>query len=77
MKDGPLEIVERGRPSDSRTSKAGGRDVQAGTRRVGREEAWVAKLPGELQSALRAQSEREPPRGYEERLRRYFESIDR
>jgi hypothetical protein len=44
--------------------------------RTFREEPWVAKLPPELRQAIRAQSQRRPPRAYEERLRRYFENID-
>jgi hypothetical protein len=40
------------------------------------EEPWVAKLPPELRQAIRAQSQRPPPRGYEGRLRRYFENVD-
>jgi hypothetical protein len=39
-------------------------------------EAWFAKLPPNLQSAIQAKSRGKAPRGYEERLRRYFESVD-
>jgi hypothetical protein len=39
-------------------------------------EAWFAKLPPSLQSAIQAKSRGKAPRGYEERLRRYFESVD-
>jgi hypothetical protein len=41
-----------------------------------REEPWVAKLPPSLRDAIRAQSQRPPPRAYEERLRRYFENLE-
>jgi hypothetical protein len=44
--------------------------------RLLREEPWFAKLPPTLRNAIRASARRAPPRGYEERLRRYFESID-
>jgi len=44
--------------------------------RLLREEPWFAKLPPTLRNAIRARARRQPPRGYEERLRRYFESID-
>ena len=37
---------------------------------------WFAKLPKELRDAIRAKSRREPPKGYEETLRRYYESIE-
>jgi hypothetical protein len=40
------------------------------------QEPWFAKLPPALQKALLGRSRTRAPRGYEERLRRYFESID-
>jgi len=39
-------------------------------------EAWFAKLPPDLRKAIQARARRHAPRGYEERLRRYFESLD-
>jgi hypothetical protein len=39
-------------------------------------EPWFSKLPPELRKAIRATNRREPPRGYEEKLRRYYENID-
>jgi len=39
-------------------------------------EPWFAKLPPELRKAIKARAQNRPPRGYEERLRRYFENID-
>jgi hypothetical protein len=36
----------------------------------------MAKLPPEMRAAIRAQSQRRPPAGYEDRLRRYFENVD-
>ncbi len=41
-----------------------------------REEPWIAELPPEVRGAIRANSQRRPPRGYEERLQRYFKNID-
>jgi hypothetical protein len=75
VKEGPLELSP-GAPdgNDSRTANEN-RDSDA----VGKpfkEDPWFAKLPPELRSAIRARSQRQPPRGYEERLRRYFENID-
>jgi hypothetical protein len=75
LKDDPLKFVEtQGRIGDSRTAT----EKRDTTRRVRRfkEEAWFAKLPPELQRAIRANSKRRAPRAYEERLRRYFESIE-
>ncbi len=40
------------------------------------EEPWFAKLPPELRKAIRNHSRRRAPRGYEERLKRYFQSVD-
>jgi len=41
-----------------------------------REDPWFAKLPPEVRSAIRANAQRSPPRGYEERLRKYFQNIE-
>lgn len=38
------------------------------------DEAWFAKLPPSLQKAIQSKARRNAPRGYEERLKRYFES---
>jgi hypothetical protein len=35
----------------------------------------MARLPPELRSAIQARSRRLAPRGYEERLKRYFENV--
>ena len=60
---------------DSRTGDASNADPQ-GMRPNRREEPWVAELPPEVRGAIRANSRRPPPRGYEERLQRYFKNID-
>jgi hypothetical protein len=39
-------------------------------------EPWFARLPPELRQAIQAKTTRRAPRGYEERMRRYFENID-
>jgi hypothetical protein len=41
-----------------------------------RDEPWFTKLPPSLRKAIEARARRRAPRGYEERLRRYFESVD-
>jgi len=40
------------------------------------EEPWFAKLPPEIRTAIRSSAERRPPRGYEEKLDRYFKNKD-
>lgn len=60
---------------DSRTGDAANPAPEA-TRRLGREEPWHADLPPEIRSAIRANAQRRPPRGYEEKLERYFKNID-
>jgi hypothetical protein len=51
------------------------KDAEAGAQQFV-EEPWFAKLPPELRDAIRNNARRRPPRGYEERLQRYFESMD-
>ncbi len=60
--------------TDSRTPSSG-HDSDAKARNFERE-PWFAKLPPELRKAIQAKAGRKPPRGYEERLKRYFENVD-
>lgn len=60
--------------SDSR-GKAGGEDAVAAGRAV-EGEAWFARLPPSVQAAIQAKTRGKAPRGYEERLRRYFDGVD-
>ena len=60
--------------ADSRGSLAN-QDAAGGGLKF-KEEAWFAKLPPSLQAAIQAKARGKAPRGYEERLRRYFESVD-
>jgi len=39
-------------------------------------ESWFTKLPPELRKSIRARAQRPPPRSYEEKLQKYFESLD-
>ena len=66
--DGPPE------GSDSRTAAAD-HDTDVKARNFERE-PWFAKLPPELRKAIQAKSRREPPRAYQQRLKKYFENID-
>jgi hypothetical protein len=72
-KKGDVETADAA-DADSR-GEAGGQDAASGGQRI-ESEAWFARLPPSLQSAIQAKSRGKAPRGYEERLRRYFESID-
>ena len=40
------------------------------------DEAWFTRLPAELQNRIRGATRRPPPRGYETKLQRYFQSRD-
>jgi len=75
VQDGPLVLAPPASPSDSRSPNGGPRDVQLKARGNSRV-PWFARLPPELRRAIRARAAGRAPRGYEERLRRYFESID-
>ena len=75
-KDESLNVVDTSDSTgDSQTpdSKNKQRDIE--NRRFD-QAAWFAKLPPELRNAIQASSRRRAPRAYEERLRRYFESLE-
>jgi hypothetical protein len=69
-----LQASSRIPQGDSRTGEAPNKDPAAA--RKSSEEPWIMDLPPGLRSAIRANSQRRPPRGYEERLERYFKNID-
>lgn len=60
--------------ADSRTGDSA-HDTQAAARNFANQ-PWFAKLPPSLRQAIQAKARNRAPRGYEERLRRYFESAD-
>lgn len=68
--EGPLEL-ETAAQADSRAAESD-QDATAAARRFA-EDPWFAKLPPALRSAMQSKVRRDPPRGYEELLRRYFE----
>jgi hypothetical protein len=75
-KDDPLNVVDTATPSkDGRTPNSTDRTRQIESRQL-RQAAWFAKLPAELRNAIIAGSQRRAPRAYEDRLRRYFESLE-
>jgi hypothetical protein len=75
-KDDPLNVADTATPSkDGRTPTSNDRTRQIESRQL-RQAAWFAKLPTELRNAILAGSQRRAPRAYEDRLRRYFESLE-
>lgn len=73
--DNPLAKMPEG--TDLRDDRSGTRqgDSDASGRAL-REEPWFAKLPPELRKSLRGGANQRAPRAYEERLRKYFQSVD-
>lgn len=73
--DSPLAKMPEG--TDLRDDRSGTRQGDSdATGRALREEPWFAKLPPELQKSLRGGANQRAPRAYEERLRKYFQSVD-
>ncbi|MFI4876311.1 MAG: hypothetical protein ACIALR_13260, partial [Blastopirellula sp. JB062] len=70
----PLSSAPEPQSGDSQAG-ASAEDRAAESRRFDRQ-PWFAKLPPGLQKAIQAGARRAPPRGYEQRLRRYFENVD-
>jgi hypothetical protein len=71
---GDLETAEAAQ-ADSRGKLAAEGTRPDGSIPGGGVDVWMARLPPELRAAIQARSRRLPPRGYEERLKRYFESV--
>jgi hypothetical protein len=71
--DGPVQPKPAGQ-GDSRT--AGSDADSAAKAQALKNDPWFSKLPPELRDAIQSKTRNRPPRGYEERLRRYFESND-
>jgi hypothetical protein len=60
---------------DSRAATTTGAAGQSAEHRL-TEDPWFARLPPAVRSAIRANVQRTPPRGYEDRLQRYFQNIE-
>ncbi|MBS0263388.1 MAG: hypothetical protein JSS02_15710 [Planctomycetes bacterium] len=77
VKSGPQQIDPQQARKNEDQSKPTPRtgDVDFASRAVGRE-SWFARLPPDLRKAIRAKAQRPPPRSYEDKLQKYFESID-
>lgn len=74
VKDGPLTKTPDSKQPPG--SVPGGKSNSNPEARAVREETWHVKLPPELRQALRARGQQRAPKGYEERLERYFKSLD-
>ena len=74
LKDGPLDASPVQNEGDSRTGNST-KDSDAESRRF-RRDTWLTKLPPEIRNAIRSGTTMRAPRAYEERLKRYFESIE-
>ncbi len=75
VKEGAIE--KQPEKTDLGDTKGGKRegDADAATRQF-QDQPWFAKLPPELRRSIRAGAQQKPPRAYEERLKRYFQSVD-
>jgi hypothetical protein len=72
---GPLQAMDVQSIKATDVRGGGGGDSAPASRSFG-EESWMSRLPPELRQAIRARAQRRAPRDYEERLNRYFESLE-
>jgi hypothetical protein len=76
VKDGAIQKQPEGTDAgDSKGDKGREKEESVLARQL-KDEAWFAKLPPELRKSIRAGAGQKPPRAYEERLKKYFESVD-
>jgi hypothetical protein len=72
--DGPVKVVEAKTDGDSRVPGGRGKDVDVSS--LGSQKSpWLTTLPQSVQQAIKSGNKRTLPRGYEDRLKRYFNSI--
>lgn len=71
MKDAPQD-------NDTRTGERRGEDAEKDSLRGRRRKdaSWFTALPRGIRKAMKSREKRTLPRGFEERLRKYFESLD-
>jgi hypothetical protein len=76
----PLEapLTDQTQPAQRSPSEPGRRtgDITVSPEKALEQAPWFARLPPELRAAIRAQAQGRPPRGYEERLRQYFQNLE-
>jgi hypothetical protein len=76
IKEGAIQKQPEGTDAgDSKGDKGREKEESVLARQL-KDEAWFAKLPPELRKSIRAGAGQKPPRAYEERLKKYFESVD-
>lgn len=70
--------ADGGKPAATPAGRKAGSSAEGSAGPLGgaKERAWFAKLPPELRASMRSGGKGRPPRGYEERLRRYFDSAE-
>jgi hypothetical protein len=71
--DGPLREIDAVDKRADAGSRAGDAEV---IDKSFERDAWFARLPPEVRQAIRAGSQRRAPRGYEEKMDRYFKNIE-
>ena len=78
VKDGGVTMQEAPRDNDTRSDERRGDSLPKDSLRLRkrRSAAWFAALPRGIRKAMKSRQRKALPRGYEERLKRYFESLD-
>jgi len=78
VKDGPPVLAEAPQDNDTRLDEKRGGDVgdEARRKREGKEPSWFTALPEAVRNAMKSREKKTPPRGYEQRLKKYFENIE-
>lgn len=76
VKDGALEKQPEGTDAAGKDGQKAREKEESILAKQMKEEAWFAKLPPELRKSIRAGAGQKPPRAYEERLKKYFQSVD-
>jgi hypothetical protein len=78
VKGGPINMQEAPKDNDTRSGERRPGDVEkdALTGHKRREAAWLTTLPPGIRKSMKSREKQSLPAGYEERLRKYFESLD-
>ena len=77
VKPGAVNYQDAPQDNDTRNNEGrGGVDKDALRGRKAKDSTWFTALPQGIRKAMKSREKRALPRGFEERLRRYFESLD-